>query len=308
MKTETNDLFSQVLEFPDPAARRAYGQLVGLDELKERLQKEGSMVLNPALLEDWSRSFYGETIALTRLFRGRSPLFIFAGDVGTGKTALARSFGDRIARESDCSISLYSMSLSTRGSGAVGEMTALVSAAFAEVRAAVDGARTKSGSAASGVVLLIDEADAIAQSRESSQMHHEDRAGVNALIRGIDELASAESPVLVVMCTNRVEALDPAVRRRAAGIFDFGRPTEAQRTLVLSNGLDGVDFSVAQIAELAKVSGPAAGRSYGLTFSDLTNRLLPDVLLDAFPKRRINFARALEIATHLVPTPPFGGG
>lgn len=306
MSTQSKDLFSQVVEFPDAAAKRSYDGLVGLDTLKERLQKEGSMILNPGLLEQWSSKFYREPIPLTKLFKGRSPLFVFGGDVGTGKTALAKSFGDRIARSGDCSISLYSMSLSTRGSGAVGEMTALVSAAFAEVKAAVAGSRTRAGSASSGVVLLIDEADAIAQSREFAQMHHEDRAGVNALIRGIDELAGIDAPVLVVMCTNRLDAIDPAVRRRAAGLFEFTRPNDEQRHLLLSNGLSGVGLAPGQIAQLSDAIGPTDTRDYGVTFSDITNRLLPEILLDAFPSRKIEFERALAIASELVPTPPFG--
>ena len=56
---------------------------------------------------------------------------------------------------------------------------------------------------------MIDEADALAQSRELGQMHHEDRAGVNALIRGLDQLAADRGRVLVVMCTNRIESLGP---------------------------------------------------------------------------------------------------
>ena len=305
MKTPSKELFSQVIEFPDPASKRGYDGLVGLDALKERLQKEGSMILNPASLDAWSRTHYGETIPLTRMFKGRSPLFVFAGDVGTGKTALARSFGDRVARESNRSIYLYSLSLSTRGTGAVGEMTALVTAAFSEIKSTVAGARSQSGSANVGIVLLIDEADAVAQSRSSAQMHHEDRAGVNALIRGIDELAETETPVLVVMCTNRLDALDPAVLRRAAGIFEFLRPSEEQRTSVLSVRLAGLGFSDEQIDALARATGAKSGRKYGLTYSDLTNRLLPDILLDAFPDKRIDFDRALSIASEFVPTPPF---
>jgi AAA+ superfamily predicted ATPase len=66
------------------------------------------------------------------------------------------------------------------------------------------------------VILLVDEADALAQSREAAQMRHEDRAGVNAFIRGVDRIGNG-LPAAVIMCTNRLSALDPAVRRRAAG-------------------------------------------------------------------------------------------
>ena len=45
-------------------------------------------------------------------------------------------------------------------------------------------------------ILLIDEADALAQSPAQSQMHHEDRAGVNALVRKI--------------CVSQVRVLPPA--------------------------------------------------------------------------------------------------
>ena len=66
-------------------------------------------------------------------------------------------------------------------------------------------------------------------------MHHEDRAGVNAFIRGIDRIANAKLPAAVIMCTNRLSALDPAVRRRAADVLSFARPNDEQRRVVLSS-------------------------------------------------------------------------
>ena len=57
-------------------------------------------------------------------------------------------------------------------------------------------------------------------------MHHEDRAGVNAFIRGVDRLSNGQLPAAVIMCTNRLGALDPAVKRRAADILTFARPTD----------------------------------------------------------------------------------
>jgi AAA+ superfamily predicted ATPase len=88
-------------------------------------------------------------------------------------------------------------------------------------------------------VLLVDEADALAQSRELAQMHHEDRAGVNALLRGIDGIRSDRLPVLTILCTNRLDAIDPAVQRRAAAVEMFGRPGQAQRAALLTHLLAG---------------------------------------------------------------------
>lgn len=100
-------------------------------------------------------------------------------------------------------------------------------------------------------------------------MHHEDRAGVNALIRGIDRLARTRRPVLTVMCTNRVDAIDPAIRRRAAAVLTFSRPNDAQRRSLLSNAFGDIGLTGAQLDELVGLTGPRDGRTYGYTYSDL---------------------------------------
>ena len=136
-------------------------------------------------------------------------------------------------------------------------------------------------------------------------MPHEDRAGVNALIRGIDRLGNGRLPAGVLMCTNRINALDPAVKRRAAEILTFGRPDDSQRELVLSGALRQISFTPAQISELVAATGPRKDRSYGFTYSDLTQRLIPAIVLDAYPSRPVDPARALGIAREMLPTPPF---
>ena len=60
----------------------------------------------------------------------RPPLVVLAGDVGSGKTELAETIGDAVARQEEIDITLFPLSLSTRGQGRVGEMTQLLSAAF----------------------------------------------------------------------------------------------------------------------------------------------------------------------------------
>jgi AAA+ superfamily predicted ATPase len=107
------------------------------------------------------------------------------------------------------------------------------------------------------------------------------------------------------MCTNRLGALDPAVKRRAADILLFQRPDDLQRRAVLGYPLKQLGFSLSQIDALVAATGPQPGRSYGFTFSDLTQRLLPTIVLDAYPTRSVDPNRAVELAHGIVPTPPF---
>lgn len=300
-----NQIFQQVSTLPDPDARRRLAALVGLDAVKERLTKESQLLLEPKSLEDWSKKHHGAVLPIVKIFFDRPPLFLFAGDVGTGKTALAETFGDTIARNLNLSITLYSLSLNTRGAGIVGQMTTLLSAAFTKVQEEAKKGVVKGKRPTRGVVLLIDEADALAQSREFSQMHHEDRAGVNALIRGIDTLAAGRLPAIVIMCTNRVDEIDPAVRRRAAAIFQFERPNDIQRAEVLRGALDESGLTEEQITALAEATGPTPKRGYGSTYSDLTQRLLPTLILDAFPDQPLLFDRLLFLARSFIPTAPF---
>lgn len=140
-------------------------------------------------------------------------------------------------------------------------------------------------------------------------MHHEDRAGVNAFIRGVDRIANAKLPAAVLMCTNRLSALDPAVRRRAADVLTFARPSDEQRRFVLSSRLEPIGLGRQHVDALVAATGAQrGGREFGFTFSDLTQRLLPGIVLDAYPAKAIDGARAVELARAMAPTPPFKDG
>lgn len=299
MITASDDLFEEDLDLPSPYAQQRYAQLVGLDQVKDRLAKEAELILQPQLLEEWSIRTHGRKLAAVELLSGRPPLMIFAGDVGTGKTTLAETFADAIARRHGIDVRVKRLSLRARGTGAVGEMTRLVGTAFDVV---VEQARI--GGRRRPIILVIDEADALAQSREAAQMHHEDRAGVNALIRGISQIANERLGVLVIMCTNRIGALDPAVRRRAAAEYNFLRPDDLQRRDVLTRVFDGVAFTDRQIGELVALTGPD-GRGYGYTYSDLVDRLLAASCLAAYPDRPITPELIAEQVSLQDPTPPF---
>lgn len=295
----SNDLFDEELELPNRDAQRRLDELVGLDHVKAALVANATVLLDPAALRGWSTEQHGQVLTVVENFARRTPLVVLAGDVGTGKTSLAENFAQAVAIARRINISVLRLSLRSRGSGAVGEMTRLIGDAFDEVISR--GRQLPDGDA---LVVIIDEADAIAQSRELSQMHHEDRAGVNALIRGIDSVAAEAMPVLVVMCTNRLQALDPAVRRRAAAEFEFVRPTNEQRRQFLTAALQGCPLSSADIDTLVEMTGECE-RGYGHTYSDLANRVLPAAVLMAFPDQPIDRSHLLDAIAAHAPTPPF---
>lgn len=303
-----DELFERRIIYPDFEPQERLARLVGLDDYKARLTKILSLLVNPKGLEVWAKRHHPNVIGMVSTILRRPPLVVLAGDVGSGKSELAETIGDAVARQENIEITLFPLSLSTRGQGRVGEMTQLLSTAFDYT--ITEASKLKSGSDRSrgAVILLVDEADALAQSREAAQMHHEDRAGVNAFIRGVDRIANSCLPAAVIMCTNRLSALDPAVRRRAADILTFTRPDETQRYIVLGPSLEQFGFSQPQINAVVAATGEQEGRGYGFTFSDLTQRLLPAIVLDAYPTQAVDPERALEIAQKMTPTVPFQDG
>jgi AAA+ superfamily predicted ATPase len=232
---------------------------------------------------------------------------VLAGDVGTGKTELAETVGHPISQALGINVTLFPLSLNARGTGLVGQMTTLITEALTEVAERAARARTSQGRINRALILLVDEADSVAQSRELVQMHHEDRAGVNALIQGIDNFRREGLPVLTVMCTNRPDAIDPAVARRAAHIFHLDRPSDENRRALLTLALNGAtQVSDSDIERVAKLLGPTDQRHYGVTYSDLRQRFLPDAVLDAFARNEpLTGERLLELATDFEPTRPF---
>jgi hypothetical protein len=92
------ELFETSREFPDPEARCRLAGLVGIEEHRERLEKGLRLILDPMAIETWSDRHHGRRLAMIDYFRRRPPLFILAGDVGTGKTALAETIGDAVSR------------------------------------------------------------------------------------------------------------------------------------------------------------------------------------------------------------------
>lgn len=308
LKIAIDELFGSRILYPDIEYQERLSRLIGLDNHKERLSKIIGLLVNPESLENWAKKHHPEANGLLKFIMQRPPLIVLEGDVGSGKTELAETIGDAVARSQKIEITLFPLSLSTRGQGRVGEMTQLLSAAFEYTIKEAKKLKSNSGKARGAIILLVDEADALAQSREAAQMHHEDRAGVNAFIRGIDQIGNGHLPVAVIMCTNRIGSLDPAIKRRAAEILTFCRPSLSQRHSLISNPLKTLGFSPQHIDAIAVATGSTNGRNYGFTFSDIIQRLLPTIVIDAYPMHSVDPVHAVEIAKTLAPTPPFQEG
>jgi len=294
-----SELFERSIEYPNIAFKEIYNSLVGLDAAKERLVKEAIFLISPEALEKWSKDKHkGKKIFAVKTVEQRSPFLIFGGDVGTGKTALAESIGNAISETIHKAVKLFRLSIMTRGGGIVGEMTKLITAAFKTIEA-------EANSLGFPVILLLDEADALAQSREAVQMHHEDRAGVNALIQGIDRIRMNTKTALIIFCTNRLSAIDPAVRRRAADIFEFKRPAKEQRKALFIQYLPELNLKTEEIEKLVSLTGESNNRKYAFSYSDIVNKLIPNAVFSSYPNKALTFEALKKAAQETIPTAPF---
>ena len=128
-----DDVFERRLIYPDTDARNRLSRLAGVDRQKETLAKILGVLVNKSRLQTWASEHHPAADTLIAWLLRRPPLVILAGDVGTGKTELAESIGDQIARQEEIDLTLFPLSVAARGSGLVGEMTQLIASAFSIV-------------------------------------------------------------------------------------------------------------------------------------------------------------------------------
>lgn len=308
-KSDTSQVisfFEVERKYPDDNARAWYERLVGLDEQKHDLLIKLEMLLYPDKVEAWSRKHHGNRVLqLCELERNLVPLILFEGDVGTGKTAIAETIGDALARKAGGRSHVHLLKINTqiRGTGLVGEMSDLIAQAFVQAEARAKALRGEP------LLLLMDEADALAASRDTQQMHHEDKAGLNTLLQRLNNLRLTRLPIAVIFITNRPDALDPAIRRRAALSLNFPRPNDEVRAEIIKSSVPELSLKQAQIAELVKLTSEREPKNKRIQFtsSDITDRLLPSALREAYTHdRALRFEDLLEQAHRLEPSPRMG--
>ena len=284
----------QLLEtlHPDKNARAVFDSLIGIDDHKQRLLDELVALLAPGRMERWLKRHHKNGLALTERWTRSVPLVLLSGDVGCGKTALAGSVGTPLAKEVDRRIATLETPSDLRGWGHVGELSARITSAF-------DQAKRRSRDVGGGL-LIIDEADDVATARAQNQAHHEDRAGLNVLIKQIDQVARSKDPLVVVLITNRHTVLDPAVRRRTALHLAFNRPDAPTRHHVFEQLLQGVALTQENLKQLVQRSENTIPYSY----SDLVDRLARAVLREAIRRNQpVSVCLVLEGLATWKPSP-----
>jgi SpoVK/Ycf46/Vps4 family AAA+-type ATPase len=269
-----------------------FKNLIGLDDSKSELLITMKMILKENLIENWEKKHHKEP--LTFLMKGLklSPLIILSGEVGCGKTELAQTIGTPLASLLDTMVISLQTPSDIRGVGLVGQLSARITAAFTQAKSEI-----KKGCG----ILIIDEADDIATNRDQTQAHHEDKAGVNALIKEIDSIEKENVNMVVLLITNRMSSLDPAVIRRACLHVKFKRPGKNELPKIFNTILDGARVSDAEIEELTEV---ALSKPTSFSYSDLFQRVAKQALLKAIENDKpFNSKILLEILKKTEPTP-----
>src|SRR4051794_18994220 len=283
----STDPFEMRRELPDEALAAQGKRLVGFARRYARLEGQMRLLTEIEGVRAWAGQHHQGGEALVAALGDRYPLVIFHGDVGTGKTATAEAAADSLARTLDVEGHLLKLSTRVRGIGHVGEMSTLIGDAFNEALALAGKSRF--------VTLIVDEGDALAFNRGAERAHHEDRVGVNTMIQKIDDARRLRGRLLIILCTNRFLALDPAVVRRAALIETFERPSEDERRELFAATLTGVAIEPDEIHALVAATGEHDGRP-AFTFSDIQTRLIPAALAHAYPERELRSVDVLAAA------------
>ena len=204
------------VKHPIALAQTAYDSLIAIDEQKNALIGMLEFFFDKKRLKSWLKKYHGSGLPFLENIMDGTPLIILEGDVGCGKTALAHCVSTPLAKLLDNRVTCFETPSNIRGSGRVGEISSRITEAFAKAKAKIKGDDIG--------LFIIDEADDLATDREQNQAHHEDKAGLNVLIKQIDAVSKDGSNLAIILITNRLKVLDPAIVRRASSVITFSRP------------------------------------------------------------------------------------
>ena len=290
------DMFDTQRELPSRELENIAETLVGFERHYEALKNHLMVVLMPDHVDEWSWNYHKQIIPLCKVIQQRYPLFLFSGDVGTGKTVTAECVANRLTKDMGKEGFLLKLSTRVRGKGLHGEMSQLIQDAFENLTTQAGKKRLS--------FLLIDEADSIASFRSMEQMHQEEKAAVNTLIQKIDEIRQVGGRAVVFLCTNRANVIDQAIVRRTALHMEFSRPNREECLKLLTHDLEGIGLTPEELSELASLTSEGGHHGNdGYSYSDFRLRFLPEALARVFPDRALTFDILKETVLAVKPSP-----
>lgn len=228
---------------PNKEARAAFDELAGLNAHKTQLVEELALLLDRSRIDGWRKKHHPKGLKIVETLSKSAPVVMLSGEVGCGKTALAISVASPVAEALDARVVCFETPSNVRGTGLVGDLSNRITTVFSMAKSKLSGSKRYG-------ILVIDEADDLATSRSQLQAHHEDRAGLNVLVKQIDMLARDTPGLGVILITNRISVLDPAIRRRVALHLAFERPDRAARRAIFARVLDGTEYTDKDLDDL----------------------------------------------------------
>lgn len=291
----TQNLNLRQVSHPNSQSKQDFENLFGIDQIKRDLLLSLQFMLDTGKVDRWISKYRVKSDAYLCSVISNQRLVILSGDVGCGKTMLANSVASPLAELIDSKVLCLESPTNVRGQGMVGELSARITSLFDQAKSKVSGGRAG--------LLIIDEADDIATSRTQIQAHHEDRAGVNVLARQIDSISNENVSLGVILITNRISILDPAIVRRSASIFTFDRPSYESRKMIFSHLSKKFDLALTD-KEISNLSKYTEQDSVAFTYSDILNRGIKSVLLRAINEDRpLDYTILSEVFEEIQPTP-----
>ena len=219
---EVEELFERTLEFPDDDARERYNALVGLEDAKARLCKEALIRLHPGRLSDWVATHHNGSLTAAGPSRPAPTSFHFCRGRGNRED---RACGD--IRLGHCRILGAARFLlspkpgNSRNRDGWTDHDAGAVRVFAHISDQARQAR-RGDHSTTGFVLVVDEADSLAQSREQTP----DDTTRTALASTHSCEGSTTSPLkdfrLWSSCALTGWRSDPAIRRGPPDVSSSG--------------------------------------------------------------------------------------